>query len=181
LKHLTLIISLTCFCCCKTNTLVYKNEFSEILQLEHKTTLKYTKITGHIGSSEWLTYNLKDDTLIIQRKTIAIGSQDLFNNGNVYGQMFKFCKDSLINLTNGTTFYNSEYLKKKNKLIAKKKLYLYVIFEGKKHKITKRNIEHSILSEIDYLSYTTSTIDPQVAYTLYHIPLNYTTLELTRK
>ncbi|KGO84726.1 hypothetical protein Q765_20180 [Flavobacterium rivuli WB 3.3-2 = DSM 21788] len=95
--------------------------------------------------------------------------------------MFKLYNDSLVNVANGISFYSTEYLKKKNKLLAKKKLYMYVIFEGKKHKITKRNIEHSILRKIDYFSYTTSTIDPQVAHALYNIPLNYITLEFTRK
>lgn len=160
---------------------MYTNGINETLQLEHKTTLKYTKKTGHTGSYEWLTYSLKNDTLNIQSNTIAIGSQNVINNGNVYGQMFKLYNDSLVNVTNGISFYSPEYLKKKNKLLAKKKLYMYVIFEGKKHKITKRNIEHSILRKIDYSSYTTSTIDPQVAHALYNIPLNYTTLEFTRK
>jgi len=159
---------------------VYTNVADETLRLEHKNTLLYTN-GQHIAKSQWLTYNLYNDTLNIQRKMVAMGTQDVFNKGNVYGQKFKVYNDSLVNIDNGGSFYSPEYLRKEQRLIAKKELYIYVIFEGKKHKITKRNINSSILMSLNYDDYTLTRLEPEVANNLYGIPQNYSSIQITKK
>ena len=181
MKHLSLFILFICFCSCKTKELIYINGNREILVLDHSNTLKYETRNGCIGGFDRLYYIVKNDTLYIEKKTVPVGIKDVFNNGSVYGQKFKFSKDSLVNIDSRKTFYSLKIIGKREKQLTNKKLKMYVLFEGKKYKITKQNIKKSILSLIKSEDYNSITIDPEVAYNLYKIPQDYTTIQLTKK
>lgn len=136
---------------------------------------------GCIGASGPLTYKIAGDTLTVEKKVLPIGTEQFVRSQeSVYGQRFKYHKDCLINITTGEAFYSSSFIKKRDRQL-KRSHALYVIYEGRKHKITSNNYKRSVLVNLKMEEYNTIAIDVETAYRLYGISRGYYTLQLVKK
>lgn len=177
MRKILFILIIILVASCKTQERVYMNGQHENIVFKYDNLLTYNKSLGCIGGSNQVYYNRKGDTIIVAKQSVAIRPEALkYNDGNLYGQRFKVYKDSLINIDNGVNFYSPSYVKKLQKNIA-----FYLVINGKKHKITKKNSDKSILYKLKPEQYTLVALDKELAYKTYNIDRKYATLELKLK
>ena len=160
---------------------MFSNASRESVYLKYDNILIYN-INLHVGAtSKPLIYTLKNDTLIVEKKVLPIGTEHFTRSReSVYGQSFKCYKDSLINIDTGEAFYSPSYIKKRNHEAGRNNI-LYIVHKGVKHRITKKNYNRSLLVKLQMDDYNIKVVDKETAYKIYNIPKRYTTFQLIKK
>ena len=137
----------------------------------------HTQLKGCFGSTENLTYIIKNDTLTITSPLPLIATNRLLFSP-INGQKFLFSKDSLVNTTTGIIYYSLKAIKQQKR---KANRGMYIVLDGVKHKVTPKKQFASVLTKINMDNYTITTPDAETAYKLYNINKKYKTLVLVKK
>jgi len=176
-KPILTIFLVLFLCSCATKKPTYRASSKRIIIVENDSILRHTELIGCLGNSNTLNYKKENGILKMSGNTNT-KQEGIFSLAtDLYGSELKMEKDSLIIIKTGEVFYEDQYFKSKTESSFEQ---FYIVFDGKKKKIKKSNIER-ILTNPYLKDYEVIEMKRDDAKKEYGINTKYKTLKFVRK
>jgi len=176
-KPILIIFLLLFLCSCATKKPIYRASSKRIIIVENDSILRYTELIGCLGNSNTLNYKNENGILKISGNTNT-KQEGIFSLAtDLHGSELKMEKDSLIIIKTGEVFYEDKYFKSKMENSFEQ---FYIVFDGKKKKIKKSNVER-ILTNLYLKDCEVIEMKRDDAKKEYGIKTKYKTLKFVRK
>ena len=153
---------------CETRKVWAESDAKKSIILVSDSTLNYSIIYGHIGSSTKIKYRISNDSLILESKDIY-GNELKTDNLN-FSNVYLYSTDSLISLQNNEKYYANKPREKAN--------HFYIVYENNVYKIKSQKSADRILKKIDSIDASRFEIlNKEIAKRKYGINKKYKTFE----
>jgi len=153
---------------CETRKVWAKSDAKKSIVLVSDSTLNYSIIYGHIGSSTQIKYKISNDSLILGSKDIY--GKELKTDNSNFSNTYLYSTDSLISLQNDERYY-AEKPREKAK-------HFYIVYKNRVHRIKSQRSADRIFRKIEPIDTTRlKVLNKDVAKLKYGINKKYKTFE----
>ena len=153
---------------CETRKVWAESDAKKSIVLVSDSTLNYSIIYGHIGSSTKIKYRISNDTLILEPKDIY--GKELKTEKSNFSNVYLYSTDSLISLQNNERYYINKPKEKTN--------HFYIVYKNKVHRIKSQRSADRILRKIEPIDTNRLKIlNKKIAKLKYGISEKYKTFE----
>jgi hypothetical protein len=153
---------------CETRKVWAESNAKKSIILISDSTLNYSIIYGHIGSSTKIKYRISNDSLILEPKDIY--GKELKTKKSNFSNVYLYSTDSLISLQNNERYYINKPKEKTD--------HFYIVYKNKVHRIKSQRSADRILRKIEPIDTNRLKIlNKEIAKRKYGISKKYKTFK----